>query len=144
MGVSMGEFTRDSSHWLRRYSPDEWIRASLAELARADKAWQQHDARAGAASVKRAAGMALNAALIVEPNDAWGRTYVEHLQGLAIAPDVPEAVRAACRLVLEAKGPSGSVVSLRTPSAHAPLLEATRDVIAHAWAVVKRYETTID
>jgi len=42
MGVSMGEFTRDSSHWLRRYSPDEWIRASLAELARADKAWQQH------------------------------------------------------------------------------------------------------
>jgi HEPN domain-containing protein len=140
----MGEFTRDSSHWLRRLSPDEWIRAALGELARADTAWEHGDARGGAASIKRAAGMALNAALILEPNDAWGRTYVEHLEGLAVDARVPEAVRSACRRVLEAKGPSGSVVSLRTPRAHVSIVEAARDVIAHAWTVVKRHETTDD
>jgi hypothetical protein len=138
----MGEFTRDSNDWLRRLSPDEWIRAALGELARADEAWVHGDARGGAASIKRAAGMSLNAALIFEPNDAWGRTYVEHLEGLAVDTRVPEAVRLASRRVLEAKGPSGSVVSLRTPHMHAPILEAARDVIAHAWTVVKRHETT--
>jgi hypothetical protein len=85
--------------------------------------------------------MALNAALIVEPNAGWGRTYLEHVEALARDGTIPEAVRAACKVVLEARPPSGDVVSLRTPRSHEPLLEAARDVIAHAWFVVKRHET---
>ncbi|HLK36192.1 MAG TPA: hypothetical protein VKU41_05525, partial [Polyangiaceae bacterium] len=104
----MGEYTRDPSHWLLRLSPDEWIRAALGELARAEKAWSSGDLRGGAAGLRRAAGMALNGALIVEPNATWGRTYVEHLEGLAADGSVPDAVRAATRVVLEARAPSGS------------------------------------
>jgi len=136
----MGDFTRDKDHWLRRLSPDEWIAAALGELSRAEKAWAAGSARAGVVGVKRAAGMALNGALIVEPNDAWGRSYVEHVDALARDENVPEAVRAACRTILDARPPEGDVVNLRTPRAHVQVVEAARDVIAHAWAVVKRHE----
>ncbi|MCL2450236.1 MAG: hypothetical protein FWD17_14920, partial [Polyangiaceae bacterium] len=100
------------------------------------------DARAGAAGAKRAAGMALNGALIVEPDESWGRTYVEHVEALARDARVPEAVRVASRRVLDAGGllASGVLVSLRTPRSHEGVLEAARDVIAHAWAVVKRHD----
>lgn len=135
-------FTRDPGDWLRKLSPDEWIRAGLGELRRAEQAFAAGNARGGAAGVKRAAGMALNAALIVEPAEAWGRSYVEHLAALAKDPRVPAAVRSACRAVLDAKQPAGEVVVLRTPHAHDGVLEAARDVIAHAWAVVRRHETT--
>jgi HEPN domain-containing protein len=138
----MAEFTRDPGDWLRKLSPDEWIRAGLGELKRAEQAYTAGNTRGGAAGVKRAAGMALNAALIVEPDEGWGRAYVEHLAALAKDARVPEAVRSACRTVLEAKAPAGEVIVLRTPRAHAEVLEAAHDVIAHAWAVVKRNEAT--
>ncbi len=136
----MGEFVRDPSDWLRRFSPDEWIRAALGELRRAAAAYGRGDARAGAVGMKRAAGMALNAVLLVEPNAGWGRTYLEHLEALAHDQEVPEAVRAASRVVLEAEAPSSGVVRLRTPRTQERALDAARDVIAHAWAVVKRHE----
>jgi HEPN domain-containing protein len=136
----MGEFTRDPTHWLRKHSPDEWIRASLGELSRAERAWTSGNLRAGTLGVKRAAGMALNAALIVEPDPGYGRTYVEHLEALAVDSRVPEAVRAASRRVLDARGPATEVIRLRTPREHTEAFEAARDVIAHAWAVAKRHE----
>jgi HEPN domain-containing protein len=137
----MGEFTRDPGDWLRRLAPDEWIHAAMGELRRAESAYASGDARGGAAGVKRAAGMALNAALIVEPDERWGRSYVEHVTALAADESVPEAVRQACRAVLDAKGPSsGGVVSLRTPRGHEAVVDAARDVIAHAYAVVRRHE----
>jgi HEPN domain-containing protein len=136
----MSEFVRDKTHWLLRFSPDEWISAALGELARAEKAWSTGDARAGIVGVKRAAGMALNGALIVEPDEAWGRTYLEHIEALSKDARVPEAVRTACRVVLDARPPGGEVVSLRTPRSHEHVVEAARDVIAHAYAVVKRHD----
>jgi hypothetical protein len=136
----MSDFTRDKAHWLKRLSPDEWIAAAMGELSRAEKAWAAGSARAGVVGLKRAAGMALNGALLVEPDDAWGRTYVEHVQALARDEKVPEAVRGACRTILEARPPEGAVVSLRTPRGHVAIVEAARDVIAHAWTVVKRHE----
>ncbi|HEV3193620.1 MAG TPA: hypothetical protein VGY54_24110 [Polyangiaceae bacterium] len=140
----MIEFTRDPSDWLRRLSPDEWIRAALSELARAEMAWQKGQLRAGAAGVNRAAGMALNAVLIVEPARRWGRTYVEHLEALAMDPSAPQAVREGCRRVLDSRSQSGDIVSLRTPRNHLPVIEAARDVIAHAWAILKRHDTPSD
>jgi HEPN domain-containing protein len=136
----MTGFVRDKEHWLRRFSPDEWISAALGELARAEKALVAGDLRGGVVGIKRAAGMALNGALIVEPDDAWGRSYIEHVEALARDAGVPEAVRAAARAVVEARPPGGEVVSLRTPRGHTKVVESARDVIAHAWAVVKRHE----
>jgi hypothetical protein len=143
MGMGgMVKFARDPSHWLRRFTPDEWIRAALGELGRARKAVERGDARGGAAGLKRAAGMALNAALLVEPQDSWGRTYVEHVEALAADEGVPEAVRSAAREVLAASAPTGGVVRLRTPKSQLAPVDAAHDVIAHAWAVVKRHETS--
>jgi HEPN domain-containing protein len=136
----MAEFTRVSSDWLRRLTPDEWIRAALGEVKRAGQAYASGNSRAGAAGVKRAAGMALNAALLVEPDETWGRSYVEHVHALAKDERVPEAVRSACRVVLEASGPGPDVVILRTPRSHQAVVDAAKDVIAHAWAVVRRHE----
>jgi hypothetical protein len=136
----MGDFTRDKNHWLYRLSPSEWISAALGEVSRAEKAWSAGNARAGAAGLKRAAGMALNAALIVEPDDKWGRTYVEHVEAVSRDARVPEAVRAACRVVLGANPATGDVIVLRTPRTHTPVVEAARDIVAHAWVVAKRHE----
>src|SRR5262245_36906255 len=100
--VACMAYVKDSSHWLFRLSPDEWVAAALAELRRAEEAYARNDARAGLAGCKRAAGMALNGALIVEPNDAWGRSYVDHVRCLAESKDVPDAVRAASKLLRDA------------------------------------------
>jgi HEPN domain-containing protein len=139
--VAAPPFVRDETHWLFKLSPDEWIRAGLADLRRAEEAYQSNSPRAGLAGAKRAAGMALNGALIVEPEEAWGRSYVDHLMALGRDAGVPARVREACRVLTESAPPAASkLVTLRTSSSDQRVLEAARDVIAHAYAVVKRHE----
>jgi HEPN domain-containing protein len=133
-------FVRDAHHWLLKLSPDEWIRAGLADLRRAEEAYGANNPRAGLAGAKRAAGMALNGALIVEPDDAWGRSYVDHLAAVARDSSVPERVREACRALNEPLPAAPKLITLRTHSAEHRMIEAARDVIAHAYAVVKRHE----
>lgn len=134
-------FVRDESHWLRKLSPREWVRAGLSELKRAEAAYAARNARAGLAGARRAAGMALNGALLVEPNEAWGRSYVDHLLALGKDESVAPRVREACRLLTDTPLPGqGSLVSIRTASSDERVLEAARDVIAHAYAVVARHE----
>jgi HEPN domain-containing protein len=139
-GRAPASFARDPNDWLRRYSPKEWIRAAMKELRLAETSYAQRNARAGLAGCKRAAGMALNAALIVEPNDAWKRTYIEHLRALAEDETVPAAVSAAARTLLDMPAPGGEIVILRSPGQNEKVLEAARDVMAHAFAVVMRHE----
>jgi HEPN domain-containing protein len=135
------KYEKDESHWLFKLSPDEWIRAAMGELRRAEEAFAAKNPRAGIAGAKRAAGMALNGALIVEPNEAWGRSYVDHLAALKNEEGVPERVREASRIVHEAHPPApGGLVALRTNAAEERVLEAARDLVAHAYAVVKKHE----
>ncbi len=120
--------------WLTRFSPREWMNASMAELGRAEAAYRRRDARGGLSGCRRAAGMAVNAILRAMPEKAYGRTYVEHLEGLSADASVPDAVRAACRLLLDAPPPGGSLIVLR--ARNTPFFEAARDVMAHAYAMV--------
>ena len=115
VGGRMGQFVRDPEPLVAPARPDEWIRAGLAEVRRAASAYARGDLRGGAASVKRAAGMGLNGALIVEPDERWGRSYVDHVHALSVDTGVPEAVRAACRAVLAAgaAGARSSCCALR-------------------------------
>jgi HEPN domain-containing protein len=129
-------FERDPKHWLYRHSPDEWMRAAIAELAQAETRLQQRDRASAVASLKRAAGMALNAVLIERPNAEWGRTYVEHIRALTEDEHVPGEVREAARSVLQLRAPSGAVVTLQTRSEDERWVEATRTVMAHAYALV--------
>lgn len=139
-------FVRDETHWLNKLSPDEWIRAAMNELRRAEEAYQRKNGRAGLAGARRAAGMALNGALIVEPNDAWGRSYMDHLLAVSRATSgeasagLSERVRESCRILLQTPLPRGELVALRTVNADHKVLEAARDVIAHAFATVRRLQ----
>jgi HEPN domain-containing protein len=138
--AAMTAYVKDPAHWLFKFSPDEWIRASMRELRAAEAAYKQRNARAGLAGCRRAAGMALNAALIVEPNEAWKRTYIEHLMAVAKDDGVPGGVSEACQRLIDAQPPGPNLVILRSPAADEKLVEAARDVMAHAYAVVKRNE----
>jgi len=136
----VGPFVRDPAHWLYKFSPNQWIAAALHEVRSAEAAFKTHSSRAGLAGAKRAAGMALNAALILEPNASWGRSYVDHLMALSRDAGVPEAVRAACLVLLETPEPANRpLVALRTARSNERALEAARDVMAHAYAVVTRH-----
>lgn len=129
--------------WLVRYSAPEWIRAAMRELKTAENAFSIRNAKAGIAGARRAAGMSLNGVLSVAFREDWGRTYMEHLAGLAKDTTAPAAVQAAARTLLDAQAPTpSSLVVLRTSAVNERVIEAAKDVIAHSFALVNRYETT--
>ena len=135
----MTEFVKIDDHWLFKLSPRGWIRAALGELSRASEAFARRDGRGGIAGAKRAAGMALNGVLIVVPNEAWSRTYVDHIVALAQDTDVPDAVQEACRVLLGERPPGGALLSLHSKRSDQRVVEAARTVLAHAYAIVVRY-----
>ena len=132
----MTAFERQPDHWLFKFSPAEWLASARAELARASAAFEQRNVTAAYALLKRAAGMALNAALIVNENPSWGRSYVDHLRALREDATSPPGVREAAARLLELKPSTGALVSLRTPTDERALLDAARTIIAHAYAIV--------
>ncbi|HMJ16000.1 MAG TPA: hypothetical protein VK524_31505 [Polyangiaceae bacterium] len=132
---------RDPAHWLLRFSPEEWLARSLRELERAEAALDQGNPPAAYAGFKRAAGMALNAALIALPNESWGRTYVEHVRAVSEQESAPSAVREAASLLLELKPSSGGIVQLRRRSQEQRMIEAARTVMAHAYVLAQRGTT---
>jgi hypothetical protein len=126
----------DGPTWLTRLTPEAWIRQGLGELGRAESLLKAHDRTAGLLGLKRAAGMALNGALSVVWRP-WGRTYVAHLQAIETDASVPAAVRDAAKLLNEVpldKQPG--IVRLTPPSESQRWLEATKTIMAHAYAVV--------
>jgi len=137
----MAESQCDPEDWLHRRAPREWIQTGLAELRRAIGAFEARDVGAGLAGCKRAAGMALNGALLVEPDPRWGRSYVEHVKALGGDEAVPPAVRDACALLLELRPPNPHLLTLRGPHSNERAVEAARDIMAHALAVVMRHES---
>jgi HEPN domain-containing protein len=133
-------FEKDPGHWLKKLSPGEWLQAALHELRRAEVRLRANDPLAALAGCKRAAGMALNGALIVEPNESWGRSYVDHVSALSRDPGVPERVREACLELAMSRPPGADILTLRSPRSDEKMLEAARDVMGHAYAVIQRHE----
>lgn len=127
--------------WLARYTASEWIRAAMRELKTAENSFAIRNAKAGIAGARRAAGMALNGALVASFREDWGRTYMEHLSALAKDTTAPAAVQTAARTLLDAQAPApGALIMLRTSAVDERVLEAAKDVIAHGFALVNRYE----
>jgi HEPN domain-containing protein len=133
-------FEKDPGHWLTRLSPNEWIQAGLGELRRAEARLRANNPSAALAGCKRAAGMALNGVLIVEPHESWGRTYVDHVSALSADASVPDRVRAACKELVLSRPPGVDLLTLRSPRSDERMLDAARDVMAHAYAVIKKHE----
>jgi HEPN domain-containing protein len=93
---------RDPTHWLHRFDADEWLRAADNELRHAEEALVRKQQRSGVAQARRAAGMAWNAVLVLREDDAYGRSYMDHLKALRADNAAPEPVRAAAELLLAA------------------------------------------
>lgn len=136
----MTAFVRDPHHWLFKMDAREWIRAGLTELTRAEALYRGHNASGGLASARRAAGMGLNGLIIASPNPLYGRTYVDHLRALATDGAAPPVVKSAAQALLDAQPPGPTLISLRSTKGDARILEAAKDVLAHAYAIVIRNE----
>src|SRR3954447_10465897 len=92
----------DPNHWLHRLSPEEWLQAAENELLRARKALAIKQQRMAVAGVRRAAGMAWNAVLSIAPDEAYGRSYMDHLKALQEDATVPPSIREAARQLVNA------------------------------------------
>lgn len=91
---------RDPDHWLYRFTADEWLRAARNEEAQADAAMVARQQRKGVANARRAAGMALNAVLVGEFRESWGRSYMDHLKAITADSEVPKQVQTAAKTLL--------------------------------------------
>lgn len=140
---------RDPSHWLRRFTAEEWLRAGMRELGLSRQLYARHDARPGLASARRAAGMGWNAVLAVHegPDDVdelgFGRNYVEHLRALANGTSHPEAIPAAVRdaakaLLSEPEPRPGTLVQLLSPRHDSRIVDAAETILAEAYARLLR------
>lgn len=134
----------DPDAWLRRYTPQQWLHAAIHEHRQAKDAYARKNGRAGLAGCRRAAGVALNGVLatMTRPDPRYGRSYMDHLGGLAGDASAPQAVRDAAALLLSTPLPGGTLVSLRTSSSDAKALDAAETVMAHAYACVLRASPT--
>ncbi len=120
---------KDPNHWLFRLSSEEWLRAAENELRRAAEALRGKQQRMGVAGARRAAGMAWNAVLVLAPDDAYGRSYMEHLQALARDAAVPETVRDAAKALVSAALQT-EIVQLGPGDTR--IAEAARAIVLHA------------
>ncbi len=139
----------DPTHWLYRFSPEEWLRAGMRELAAAKEAMARHATRTTLASARRAAGMGWNAVLALEEalDPKFGRSYADHLRALADGASldtsdttrIPDEVRDAAKRLMEdpAAGPQ-KIVQIHTRGRDARLYDAAETVLAEAWARVNR------
>lgn len=130
MGLVTG---RDPAHWLHRLDAGEWLAAACNELDHALDALRAKRQREGVTYARRAAGMALNAALVARPDERYGRSYMEHLKALRADDGVPPAVREAAARLLAA--PMQAELVTIGPGAIDLGLDAAR-VIEYARALV--------
>jgi hypothetical protein len=125
----------DPSHWLHRLTPDEWLAAAETEVELAAAALARRAARPGVTHARRAAGMAWNAVLAAAPDGEalvarFGRSYMEHIEALVAATDVPEEIRVAAALLLHTPPVPPTLITLGKPDLRA--LDAARAIVRHA------------
>lgn len=84
-------------------------------LADASSDLEQRDYRAMLTRLKAAARFALDALRSVEPQP-WGSSPVQQLAYVAVSTTFPEPVRAAARLLHDARPPSSDLIQLETPN----------------------------
>ncbi len=136
-------------HWLRRHDAGAWLRAARTELAAAEA--QLESRRTAVTHARRAAGMAVNAVLMVRELEGdelrWGRSYIDHLRALADADEarahpLSAASRSAAAqlLAIPVVPGSSSLIQLgRSPhSAAQQALTAARELVDDCAEVVAR------
>ncbi len=127
----MSEPQSESEHWLHRLTSDEWLKAARNELQRAEAALRLKQQRSGVAGARRAAGMAWNAVLVVQFDERFGRSYMEHLRRLAVEDSVPEEVRRAAEALIAAPL-EATLVTLGRAGGDMRVADSARVIVQHA------------
>jgi hypothetical protein len=105
----------DPDHWLYRLSPPGWLAAAETELAHCRDTLARRAVRPGVTHARRAAGMAINALLVLREDPRFGRSYMDHVVALASAADAPDEVRAAATLLRSTPAVPPELVTLGKP-----------------------------
>jgi hypothetical protein len=122
----------DPAHWLHRLSPAGWLAAADTELTHCQGALARRAVRPGVTHARRAAGMALNAILVLAPDDHFGRSYMDHVVALAgdAGASAPDEVRAAALFLRDTPAAAPELITLGRPDLRA--LEAATRIVQ--WA----------
>jgi HEPN domain-containing protein len=118
----------DPTHWLYRLSADDWLAAADTELHHAEEKLAARSFRPAITHARRGAGMALNAVLVLQENDRWGRSYMDHVVALTADESVPDEVRADAQLLREIPPAPPELITLGKPDRRA--LDAARRITA--------------
>jgi HEPN domain-containing protein len=124
----------DPAHWLHRLTAEEWLAAAATEIAHAEEALGRRAPRPGVTHARRAAGMAWNAVLTRHPDEAAGRSYMEHVVALSNDATLPAEVRAAAQRLRDTPARQPELVTLGKPDL-GPAHDA-RAILDHARLVL--------
>jgi hypothetical protein len=108
----------DPEHWLHRLSAPGWLAAADTELQHCRDALSRRAVRPGVTHARRAAGMAVNATLVLREDPRFGRSYMEHVIALAADPAAPDEVRAAATLLRNTPAAPPVLIPLGKPDLH--------------------------
>lgn len=125
---------KDPNHWLYRLTADEWLRAAENELRAAQQAFLGKQQRTAVTHARRAAGMALNALLVVSPDEKYGRSYMDHLQALSEDPAVASELRAAATRLLQM--PLRQELVVLGPRGDVTQADAAARIVAYAASLI--------
>jgi HEPN domain-containing protein len=120
----------DPAHWLHRLTAEEWLAAAATEIAHAEAALARRATRPGVTHARRAAGMAWNAVLTAQPDDRFGRSYMEHVVALSGDATAPDEIRAAAQRLRDTPAAPPELLTLGKPDL-APAHDA-RAILNHA------------
>jgi hypothetical protein len=130
----------DPTHWLHRLSPAGWLAAADTELAHCQETLGRRAFRPGVTHARRAAGMAVNAVLVLVPDERRGRSYMDHVVALATDERLDGEVRAAAALLRDTPAAPPALIALGRPDLRP--LEAARRIATWARAEVARLSST--
>ena len=127
-----GETGVDPDHWLYRLTAPGWLAAADTELIHCQDALSRRAVRPAVTHARRAAGMAVNALLVLREMPGFGRSYMDHVAALTADAGVPEDVRAAATLLRNTPAAPPVLVPLGKPDLR--ILEAARHIVTWARA----------
>ena len=131
----------DPSSWLYRFDAQEWLAAAETELRLCADAYARRSVRPAVTHARRAAGMALNAILVLRPNDTYGRSYMEHLVAAAADDDAPETIRNAAQALTVSTTLPPTLITLGKPDSRP--LDAARAITVWARIRVTALQTPV-
>jgi HEPN domain-containing protein len=126
----------DPTHWLHRLTSEEWLAAADTELHNCEATLARRAVRPGVTHARRAAGMSVNAVLVLAEDEHFGRSYMDHVVALTSDEQAPPDVRAAAQFLRETPPAPPALITLGKPDMR--VLDEARRIVDYATRRVAR------